>query len=306
MFVVIGEALIDIVESGGTRSDAVGGGPLNVAVGLSRLDQPAALITQIGNDDYAKLIAAHLAASDVELVASPTSTGRTNTAVAHIDAQGVASYSFDVEWTLPHQELPACDAMYVGSLGTTLEPGRNTVVDLVEQAWQRDVFVAFDPNLRAQFLTDAAQTWSDLESLAERCNLVKLSSEDISLVHPGADPGDIARTLLGSSTELVVVTDGEHGSWAYTANASAHVPTPQVDVVDTVGAGDSFMAALLAELADRGALNTSGGGIPTDEASLTELISGAATAAAITCSRRGADPPHRNELPDGWPASSVG
>lgn len=305
MIVVVGESLIDIVldGSGGAPSEEVGGGPLNIAVGLARLDVPAMLITQTGDDAHGRRILARLAENDVEVVSAPTSTGRTNTATAHLDASGAASYDFDLEWTLRHQDLPHCDALHVGSLGTALDPGRDSVLDLVDRAWGRDVFISFDPNLRRQFLGDPEQVWSDVSSLGERAALVKLSDEDIELMHPGADPADIARSLLsGERTELVVVTHGAEGAAGYTDGAEARVPAPRVDTVDTVGAGDSFMSALLAIMHEDGALASYGeGSMPTDEAALTRLLSGAATAAAITCSRRGANPPSRPELPDDWP-----
>ncbi len=231
MIVVVGEALIDIVAGDdGRREELVGGGPLNIAVGLSRLDEPALLITQTGDDAYGEQIAAYLHGNEVELVSGPTSTGRTNTATATLAADGSASYAFDLEWTLQHQELPRCDALHVGSLGTALEPGRGTVVDLVEQAWAHDVFISFDPNLRTQFLGDREQAWRDVESLADRSGLVKMSNEDVDLLHPGADPADIARSLLGGDrTELVVITHGASGAAAYTKNAEAWVDAPTVD-----------------------------------------------------------------------------
>jgi fructokinase len=305
VIVVVGESLIDIVvtNDAGEPSEQVGGGPLNIAVGLARLEQPALLITQTGEDAYAERILARLRDNGVEVVSAPTKTGRSNTATAHLDAGGAASYDFDLEWTLPHQELPPCDALHVGSLGTALEPGRDSVLDLVDRAWGRDVFISFDPNLRPQFLGDPEQVWRDVESLAERAALVKLSDEDIELMHPGADPAAVGRSLLsGERTELVVVTHGAQGAAGYVAGAEARVPAPRVDAIDTVGAGDSFMSALLAILHDDGALGAYGeGGMPTDEAALVRLLSGAATAAAVTCSRRGADPPSRQELPEGWP-----
>jgi fructokinase len=305
VIVVVGEALIDIVEGeGGKHEELVGGGPLNIAVGLSRLDHPALLITQTGHDAYGEEIAAYLHGNDVELITGPTTTRRTNTATATLAADGSATYAFDLEWTLQHQTLPACDVLHVGSLGTALEPGSHTVSDLVEQAYARDVFVSFDPNLRAQFLGDPEQAWGDVQSLADRAGLVKMSDEDVALLHPGADPADIARSLLGGDrTELVVVTHGAQGAAAYTSRAEARVDAPKVTTVDTVGAGDSFMSALLAILLDDGSLESYGEGLPHDEAALERLLRGAAQAAAVTCSRRGANPPTRAELPDGWPGS---
>lgn len=303
MIVVAGEALIDIVRTPDGSDSSVGGGPLNIAVGLARLDQSALLLTQIGDDDHGRQILAHLRDNDVEVVAPPNAGRVTSTATATLDDRGVASYDFAIDWSLPHQDLPRCDVLHVGSLGTALEPGRESVLDLVDQAWGRDVFVSYDPNLRGQFLGDREQAWRDLESLAERATLVKLSDEDVELVQPGADPDDIARSLLEADrTELVVVTRGAEGSVAYRHGLRVEVPTPPTDLVDTVGAGDSFMAAMLAILADGDAFSAYGEGLPGDEESLRRLLSGAAAAASITCSRRGANPPTRRELGAAWPS----
>lgn len=298
MITVVGEALLDVFTADG---EAVGGSPLNVAVALARLETPAYLVTQVGKDDRGTRVLDHLAASGVEALALPAE--RTATATVTVDPAGVPAYDFDVAWTLPSLDLPACDALHVGSLGTLLEPGRESVLDLVEQAWQRDVFVSYDPNLRPEFLDDPDQVWRDVEALAARSCLVKLSDEDARLLHPDADPGDIARSLLGSGrTELVLLTRGAEGATAYAAGGEVSLPTPSATVVDTVGAGDTFMAAVLAILFADGALGSHGPGLPTDEAGLTRLLRGAAAAAAITCSRAGAEPPYRSELPDSWPA----
>lgn len=305
MIVVVGESLVDIVLSpdGEPQSEHVGGGPLNIAVGVARLEETALLITQVGDDERGARVLSHLATDEVEVLAAPAAGGRTSTATATLAADGGASYSFDLAWTLPHQDLPPCDALHVGSLGTALDPGRASVVDLVDQAYGHDTFVSFDPNLRPAFLDSPESAWSDLIVVAERANLVKLSEEDVELVQPGADTDDIARVLLsGDRTDLVVVTHGSRGATGYVEGAEVHVEGVAVETVDTVGAGDSFMSALLVALSEAGALAAYGEGhMPDDEESLRRLLSAAAHAAAITCSRRGADPPGRAELPEDWP-----
>ena len=305
MIVVVGESLVDIVlgPDGEPRSEHVGGGPLNIAVGIARLEEPALLITQVGADERGERVVAHLEADEVEVVTVPTEHGRTSTATATLDDDGAATYTFDLAWTLPHQELPACDALHVGSIGTSLDPGRASVVDLVDQAWGRDVFVSFDPNLRPAFMESPDSAWSDLLAVAERATLVKMSEDDVALVQPGADPADIARVLLeGERTELVVITHGSRGASGYAPEAEVFVEGVWVDTVDTVGAGDSFMAALLVALSGDGALTSYGEGkVPDDEAGLRRLLTGAVQAAAITCSRRGANPPRLAELPEHWP-----
>lgn len=301
MILVTGEALIDVVHrADGSVEEFVGGGPMNVAVGLARLEVETLLLTQLGADDRGRRVLDHLTDSGVEVLADQIP--RTATATARLDGSGVATYTFDLHWTLAHRQLPACDALHVGSLGSQLEPGRESVVDLVDQAWGRGTPVSYDPNIRAALVDDPASTWSDLVSLAERSRVVKLSDEDVEVLHPGADPGDIARSLLaGEATELVLLTRGPDGASAFTGAAQAHRPARPAGVVDTVGAGDSFMAATLAALFAAGVLDGRGQPIPDEEDGLGRLLEAALEAAAVTCSRPGADPPALADLRPGWP-----
>ena len=301
MVVVVGESLVDVVvDADGDTEETPGGSPLNVAVGLARLDVPATLITQVGLDERGGMVVHHVEASGVEIVAAPPSSGRTSTAIARLDAAGLARYEFDLEWSLPRQELPPCRALHVGSLGTAIEPGRESVLDLVAQAVDRELFVSFDANLRESFVEDAELTWGQVRSLGARCTLVKLSDEDADLLAPGTDPDEVARTLLaGERTELVLLTRGAQGATAFTPAETVSVTPRRVEVVDTVGAGDAFMAATLAQLADGDSFRD---GLDTSAAALERLACAAVEVAAITCERRGANPPRRQELPPGWPS----
>jgi fructokinase len=176
------------------------------------------------------------------------------------------------------------------------------VLDLVEQACSRDLFVSYDANLRESFVDDRARTRRQVEELAARCSLVKLSDEDADLLAPAADPAELARILLGGErTRLVLLTRGAGGATAFTPGGETTVLPRQVEVVDTVGAGDAFMAATLAQLWDLDALRRPGPGVPTDEDGVRRLLQGSMEVAAITCERRGANPPRRQDLPAGWP-----
>jgi fructokinase len=305
MIVVVGESLVDVVADPGHPEHAretVGGSPLNVATTLAGLDVPTLLITEVGHDERGSRIVEQIENSGAELIAAPSVTGRTATATVLLDG-GEASYDFDIGWSLPHQELPHCDALHVGSLGTVLEPGRDSVLDLVEQAWARDVFVSYDPNVRAPLVADPVQAWRDLESLAGRAHLVKLSDQDVEVLHPGADAEDIARSLLqGERTEIVLLTRGGEGAVGFVGDLVVRVPAARVEVVDTVGAGDAFMAATLAVLYEGAAFGGYGAGVPTDEVRLERMLQAAVEVAGITCSRRGAAAPTRPELRPDWPA----
>jgi fructokinase len=307
-FLVVGESLVDIVvpAGGGDRHDAVGGSCLNVAVGLSRLDVPTTLMTRIGEDRLGEMIVDHVQASAVKLSeGSVVPGGVTSTATAHLDEQHAATYDFEIVWDLPTQALPdGTTGLHVGSLGSALAPGRAAVVDLVRQSVDADVFVSYDPNIRPFFLDDATRAWHEVLEIAGGTRLLKLSDEDLRLLRPDDAEDDVCRQLLSSGrTELVVLTRGEKGAKAFTDGAVIDVPAPATDVVDTVGAGDSFMAATLAMLNDWGVLTGGEGALSAlDDDRVELLVRGAITAAAITCSRRGANPPRRPELPAAWPA----
>ena len=307
-FLVVGESLVDIVvpADGGPRHDAVGGSCLNVAVGLARLDVPTTLVTRIGEDDFGRLIVDHVRASDVALAeGSVVAGGTTSTATAHLDAQHAATYDFDLVWDLPAQELPA-DALgvHVGSLGAALSPGRAAVLDLVRRAADAEKFVSYDANIRPAFLEDREVAWADVLEIAGYARLVKLSDEDLRLLRPDASEEAVCRELLaGANTEVVVLTRGPQGAVAYTEGDTVEVPAPPTDVVDTVGAGDSFMAAMIALLCEWGVVTEGEGALRAlDDDRVRLLVQGAAIAAAVTCSRRGANPPTRSELPTTWPA----
>lgn len=301
MIVAAGESLIDIVVGpDGSSEEAVGGSLFTTALGLARLEVPCVLMTALGDDARGDRIRSYAAAAGLEVEAGPLP--RTATATAHLDAAGVATYDFDIDWSLPAMELPACDALHVGALGTLLEPGRDSVWDLVDQAYARAVPVTYDPNIRDAFVDNPDQVWRDVEALANRSTVVKLSDADVALLHPGADPADIARSLLdGERTELVVLTLGADGATAFAPGVEVAVPAPATPVVDTVGAGDCFAAAMLTVLFESGSLGEHGSGIPADRARLTRLLDAAVIAASLNCARRGASPPTRSELPVGWP-----
>ena len=308
-FVVAGESLVDIVvpHGGGEEHRAVGGSCLNVAVGLARLDVLTLLVTRLGDDELGRMTLEHLRASGVRLAADAiVPGGRTSTATARLDEQHAATYDFDMVWDLPAQELSAeALGLHVGSLGAALEPGRASIVDLVRRCAEADAFVSYDPNLRPFFLDDAEAAWQDLRDIADHARLVKVSDEDLRLVRPDADEDTVCRELLrGASTELVVLTRGSQGAQAFADGATVSVPAPPTDVVDTVGAGDSFMAAMLALLCEWDVVAGGEGALAAlDDSRVELLVSGAVTAAAVTCSRRGANPPTRAELRPTWPAA---
>jgi fructokinase len=295
--VVAGEALVDlVVPAGGEPEAAPGGSPLNVSVGLARLGLAALLVSELGDDEYGDQLRRHLEASGVVLHEESVVPGaRTSTATARLDSNGAATYEFDLGWSLGPRTLPAgTRCLHVGSLGTALRPGRDHVLDLVHQAVRIGAIVTFDPNARPALAPDPAQAWADVHEVAASANVVKVSDEDLHFLRPGLSAPALADELLAGATELVVVTAGGEGATAFSRSASVAVRSATTTVVDTVGAGDSFMAALVAVALEHGLDRLT-------EERLRAYLEAAHQVAAVTVSRRGADPPTREELPAGWP-----
>ena len=307
MFVVCGEALMDVFAAGDTPTglmlDArIGGSPLNVAIGLARLAQPVAFLGGLstgflGDRLLAALVAEGVGTGCVARIDAPTTLG-----LVGLDAQGVPSYAFygtgSADRALPMSALDAVPAdtraLHFGSYAMVVEPVAATQRALVERARGRQL-VAYDPNIRLNVEPDL-QRWRDtLAWMLPRTNLLKISDEDMGLLFPGAAAEDLARAWLEAGVELVVLTRGGHGAMAWTAQASASAPGRPVAVIDTVGAGDTFQAALLTWLAEHDHLAPGAlAGLP--QALLREALDFAVQASAITCSRRGADLPRREEL----------
>ncbi|WP_424641456.1 carbohydrate kinase family protein [Embleya sp. AB8] len=299
MITVIGEALVDLVRvEGGVPVAHPGGSPANVAVGLGRLGRPVRLITRHGRDAYGELLAAHLAASGVEVAPGSVHAGRTSVASARLDAAGAASYVFDIAWDPPASvRVPARSrCVHTGSIAATLAPGAEVVrrVLAAEHARERAV-VSYDPNCRPSLMGDPGGARARIESLVDLADLVKVSDEDLEWLYPGRDFAAVADEWLARGPGLVVVTRGAEGAYGVCRAGSAHVPAHPVRVVDTVGAGDAYTAGLLDALARRDRLDP-GGVRGLDRATLAGLLGDAGVVSAITCSRAGANPPTAGEV----------
>ncbi len=296
---VVGEALVDIVLRGAVPAgEHPGGSPANVALGLGRLGRQVSLLSRLGDDDRGERVRAHLASSGVQLAPGTLAPGRTSTATARLDERGVASYEFELDWRLPDAvELPAARALHTGSIAAFLAPGGEAVLELVRRARGR-LTVSYDPNARPVLMGNAGPARERVERFVAAADVVKVSDEDLAWLAPSSDPADVAQDWLALGPALVVVTRGGDGATGVCAAGRVDVPAPRIQVVDTVGAGDAFMAGLLDALARAGLLGAERSealhGISTE--ALTVAARRAARVAAITCTRPGADPPTRAEL----------
>jgi len=307
MFVVCGEALMDVFGNGDTPTgmalDArVGGSPFNVALGLARLGQPVSFLGGVSSGFVGERLVQAMRAEGVGVGSVMRLDAPATLSLVGLDAQGVPSYAFYgdgcADRLLPVAALarvpPAARAFHVGSYAMVVQPVAQTLRALVERERARSL-VAYDPNVRLNVEPDVAR-WRDvLHWMLPRAGLVKVSAEDLALLAPGATPADVAAHWIAQGVALVVVTHGAHGASAWTAARRVDAPAAPCTMVDTVGAGDTFQAALLAWLAEEQALSAAALRA-LDATQLERALRFAAGAAAITCSRRGADLPRRAEL----------
>ena len=296
---VVGEALVDVVRTGDGVAEHPGGSPANVAITLARLGRRPHLVTAFGDDERGRVLRSWLAADGVDVTAHPSA--RTSTADVTLDAGGSAQYEFDLAWDVTADELLAAaegaDVLHTGSIATVLEPG-SAAVEAALRAARGRALVSFDPNARPAITPDVEAVRSDVERFVGLADLVKVSEEDLAWYNPGTDPVDAARRWATQGPALVVVTLGGDGSVLVRGDDVTTVPGRRVEVADTIGAGDTYMGALLDALVSAGVCG------PTAHAALTDLpadrlaaaAAWATAAAALTVSRPGADPPTRAEL----------
>lgn len=296
---VVGEALIDIVVPlAGEAAEHVGGSPANVAIGLARLGHPTSLATRFGADARGERIRALLEGEGVAL--SPGSDGapRTSTALARLDARKVATYTFDLDWQVdPALVAPRGGHLHTGSIAATLAPGGDAVARIVE-ASRPHATVSYDPNARPSLMGDPAAAAAVMERLIGLSDVVKASDEDVSWLY-GATPAEAIERWAALGPSLVMVTRGPDGVLAWCAGETRAFPGTAVDVVDTVGAGDSFMSGVISGLLDAGLLGGEEARARLRAARLDDVapaIERALACAGITVSRAGANPPRRDEL----------
>jgi|SRR5450631_3696995 len=299
---VIGESLIDVVEgTDGFRQEHVGGSPANVAVGLARLGHDVTFATRLGHDEPGARIARHLEGEGIWLTDDSVGGQPTSVATSRLDATGAASYDFDLAWELIEiQRLEGLTHVHTGSIAATLEPGASAVLTTLQGA-RPSATISYDPNTRPSMMGDPHEVRAKIEQLIGLSDVVKASDEDIAWLYDSASLSDVLRLWGQLGPALMVVTRGDKGAvigLSITGELSS-VDAPVVDVVDTVGAGDSFMAGLLCGLLDASLLGGLQARKRLQSASLADVrpaVNRALACAAITVSRAGANPPHLAEL----------
>jgi len=291
---VIGESIVDVVDRDGITTAHAGGSPLNVAYGLARLGLPTAFATEFGDDAYGRMIAAHLASAGVAIMRDDASSVETSVATAQIGADGSAHYTFSLHWDYAATAVPVTPVVHVGSVGAFREPGSTAVRHALQQL-PASTLITMDPNIRPSLIPDAPRVLEQVASYAARADLVKLSDEDAAWLFPGASEDDVLEWFLDRGTSVVAITRGSAGSVLRSRRGRAEIEARPTTVVDTIGAGDAYMAGLIAAVLDGG----DGLGAVRDGAEsgfLERLGRVASTAAALTVARSGATPPTRAEM----------
>lgn len=291
--VVVGEALVDVVGD-----DAyVGGSPLNVAVGLSRLGVAACLHARVGDDDHGALIASHLDEAGVERCPTFVDSGRTSTAAATVEADGSASYEFDLDWRIDEPDVSEATLVHTGSIAAVLEPGGSVARAAIRAAGPATLR-SFDPNIRADIMGDAGRARRLICDLAAVCHVVKLSDEDAAWlgVETGQTAEEVLRSISDSGARLAVMTRGRNGCMAIVDGAAVERPAYPVELVDTIGAGDAFMSGLLFGIVRDGIDRHLVEGRSLGSEEIVRVLDTALASAAIAVSRSGAQPPSPDEL----------
>ena len=304
MILCCGESLIDMLPRETAAGEPgfspfPGGAVFNTAIALARLDAPTGFFSGVSTDLFGEMLVAKLTGAGVDT--RPLARSARPTTLAFVTlSEGHASYAFYDENTagrmLTRADLPPTDAaraLFFGGISLAVEPCAGTYMALAErEAGKRTIMC--DPNVRSSFIADPQTYRSRIDRMLAMSDIVKLSDEDLAWLS-GSGGAGAARAILARGPRLVCITEGARGVTGYMADRELFVPAQPVEVVDTVGAGDTFNAGLLASLDADGALGHESIGA-LDEATLRRALTLGVRAAAVTVSRAGANPPTRAEL----------
>ncbi|ASY15388.1 fructokinase [Candidatus Planktophila sulfonica] len=295
---VCGEVLIDLIPGAdGVRVPHVGGGPANTAKALARLGHDVQFIDGISSDQYGEMSRKELLDDEVKLDLALKSDKPTCLAIVSLAENGGASYEFEIDGTatfdfsldwLPDSSRYKPNVLHIGTLVTVIQPGADVLYDWAIRVAEFAPIV-FDPNIRPAVMGDREKYQMAVEKWAAISSVIKVSDDDMAWLYPDQKYQDVAQRWISDGAALVVITRGADGLLGITADGSVEVPGVKIEVADTVGAGDTVGAIIVEAMIEKGILNLN------DEI-LKATLHRAAVAAGITCSRKGAQPPHKHEL----------
>jgi len=309
MIVTLGEALIDFiyVDEGSNQmyKPVPGGSPMNTSIALSRLDVPSAFISGISTDMFGEMLSKHLLENGVNISAAVMKDNPTTLAFAKI-INGIAEYAFfsnnsadrsivGSEIQTAIDKLPASPTCFqIGSISLLLEPGATAIYSIISNR-EPDIPVSFDPNIRASLVKDRESYLTRLKDLFRHSDIVKISDEDIKWIFPELSLKSAAAVIMQYGVSVCVVTAGKNGVYWFSKNVKEYLAAREISIIDTIGAGDTFHAGLLAFLYLSGNLSQEKlKNINQDTA--VNALKYASMAAEINCCRQGANPPNAAEL----------
>lgn len=271
---------------------------MNVAVGLARLGHEVALATRLGSDEAGDLLAHHLANSGVRLMSNSRHRGSTSLATATLAAGDSAEFVFDIQWDLEQVEHGPYRHLHVGSIAVVMEPGAGAVLQAVMRERRAGASISYDPNVRPALMGNRETALAKVERMVELSDIVKASHEDVLWLYPDKSVEWVEERWRSLGATMVVVTLAERGARVRRGSHLLESPALECTVVDTIGAGDSFMAGLLHALSDQDLLGSAGVSSwkSLDKDDLVALLAPALQCAALTVSRQGANPPSLSEL----------
>ena len=303
MIAITGEALIDLViDHHGEIRALPGGGPFNTARTIGRLGLAAGYIGPLSADSFGRILRASLQEAGATVLVPEPTDAPTTLAVVEEEAPGKPRYRFYLSGTsasaLEYQRLavalpPELTALHIGSLALVMEPIASSIERLVLRGLPNETLVMIDPNCRPHAITDHRAYRARIKRILRRADVVKASTEDLAYLCPDTAPRAAAADLLGQGPDLVLVTDGPRAALAFLPGQEISVDVPDVQVADTIGAGDAFGGAFLAWWAG----NNLGRSDLHRTTAIRDAMRLAAATAALTCTRAGAEPPWRSELP---------
>ena len=297
---VCGEVLIDLIPvatGSNDRAPHVGGGPANTAKALARLGHDVHFIDGISTDAYGEMSRDELVRDEVKLDLSKESELPTALAIVSLNENGGASYEFKLDNTatfdfsldwLPDPSRYQPNVLHIGTLVTVIQPGADVLYDWALQVAEFAPIV-FDPNIRPAVMGNRDLYEAAIEKWAAISSVIKVSDDDLAWLFPDQSLDDVAERWVQDGAALVVITRGSQGLIGFTSDGAVEVPGVKVDVADTVGAGDTVGAIIVEAMVEKGIMALTGD-------VLQDVLHRAAKAAAITCSRPGANPPYKHEL----------
>jgi fructokinase len=309
MILCCGEALIDFIptQSGTAYRPCPGGSILNIAVGLGRMQVPVGFLSRLSTDLFGDILAEHLTGNHVDLKFCPRVRGQTTLAFVSLEEGGAQEpqYAFYTEGAVDREmtveDLPpviseVVKALHFGSISLILEPGASTLETLMRREHDRRI-ITLDPNVRPIIIQDWDAYRARFEGWLSYVDILRLSEADMAYLYPDDDITCLMPGWFNSGVALVILTQGAEGASAYTQSGEqAFVPTPPIKVQDTVGAGDTFFSAALTFLYEQNLLDHRERLTQMTTLQLEACLGFAVKAAAINCTREGANPPFRHEM----------